>query len=900
MRISIIGTGYVGLVTGACFAKLGHQVICVDIDEQKVRQINQGKSPIYEEGLDKILTEYKKNITATTDSESAILNTEMTFICVGTPSKMNGAIDLTYVEEVTTQIGKLLKKKTSYHIVVVKSTVLPGTTHKIVLPLLEKHSGKTAGKDFGLAMNPEFLKEGVAIKDFLEPDRIVIGSYDEKTKTLMRQLYSSFTCPIVDTSLSAAEMIKYASNAFLATKISFINEIGNLCKRLGIDTYDVATGIGLDKRIGRSFLDSGIGWGGSCLKGDEKILLYEEQEPRFMSFEDCFQRYSKKETGLYLPRDLKVLTWNIDTYGFEFRPIRALTKRPYTGKINRIRTSMGKTVAVTSDHPILVVDGKYITIKPSSEIKEGCRLPVLQDIPTMALQNLDLIQIISTSPEFSPKHVYLKPRSFHLKDYKNEIQPLLKKINYNKKFTYNKSYEFFRKNYLPLDVFLRIEQALAFKRSDFSLYTAIGATTYVPAVIKLNEKFWCFIGYYLSEGHINSDHSGHGKKPRKRIMFSFNYHGEEDYVKDVEHYLSEQGIKCSTVVRKTSTQIMFSSRIFAFILDKYLGCGTNSYTHKIPDLIYTQQKQNRFALLSGLFRGDGSISFPKHSNAVVYEYGSISKELIQGLIVLLHSINVIPSYKTSRSKKSTATAHFIRISSRDQIRFLKKIFTNQDQERIEKRLSSYNKIITPTGHRKEGGITSVKVRSNTPTFEHTYVFSLEVEGNHNFVTTNGLIVHNCFPKDIDALIPWAHEQHEHVRIIESTKKVNEDQPLRLITLLKKYVPVLKGKTIGILGLAFKPQTDDIRDSRAIPIVYELLKEGATIKAYDPQAIPNFKKLFPNLYYCATADEVLLADAILITTKWEQFTTLDYQGKIVIDGRRIDQAKQAKVYEGVCW
>ncbi|MBN1280601.1 MAG: UDP-glucose/GDP-mannose dehydrogenase family protein [Candidatus Thermoplasmatota archaeon] len=422
MNISVLGTGYVGLVTGACFAKLGHQVTCVDIDDHKVQMITSGKSPIYEEGLDDLLTTYKKNITATTDATAAIQNSEVTFICVGTPSRTDGSIDLGYVKDVTTQIAEVLKTKASYHVVVVKSTVLPGTTQTVVLPLLEKHSGKKAGNDFGVAMNPEFLKEGVAVQDFLSPDRIVIGSYDDHSKELMHHLYSSFTCPLVDTTLSAAEMIKYASNAFLATKISFINEIGNMCKTLGIDTYEVAEGMGLDKRIGRAFLDSGIGWGGSC-----------------------------------------------------------------------------------------------------------------------------------------------------------------------------------------------------------------------------------------------------------------------------------------------------------------------------------------------------------------------------------------------------------------------------------------------------------------------------------------------FPKDIDALLPWAQHIKQPARIIASTKQVNEDQPLRLITLLKKHLPTLKGKTIGILGLAFKPNTDDIRESRAIPIVHQLLKEGAHIKAYDPQATANFKKMFPQLQYCTTAADVLTADAVLITTKWEEFTTLDYTGKIVIDGRRIPQAQQqARIYEGVCW
>jgi UDPglucose 6-dehydrogenase len=421
MNLSVIGTGYVGLVTGACFAKLGHRVTCVDIDEEKIRKINNGVSPIFEEGLDNLLLTHKEKITATTDYSAALQESDITFLCVGTPALKNGNIDLTFIKESTKQIAAVLKNKNSYHLVVVKSTVLPGTTQEVILPLLEQYSNKKVGIDIGLTMNPEFLKEGVAIQDFLQPDRIVIGSYDARGTTTLRELYKNFSCPIVETSLSAAEMIKYASNTFLATKISFINEIGNLCKKLGIDTYEVATGMGFDTRINRSFLDSGIGWGGSC-----------------------------------------------------------------------------------------------------------------------------------------------------------------------------------------------------------------------------------------------------------------------------------------------------------------------------------------------------------------------------------------------------------------------------------------------------------------------------------------------FPKDVDALIAWAKEIKEPARIIESAKDVNTVQPLRLVKILQKYIPKLKGKTIGILGLSFKPNTDDIRDSRAIPIIKELLRNGARIKAYDPQAMENFKVLYPTIEYCSSAVEVLSADAVLIATKWKEFATLNYQGKIVIDGRRLEQAKNAQIYEGVCW
>ena len=272
MNISIIGTGYVGLVSGACFASLGHHVICVDIDEDKVNKINNGKTPIYEKDLEDILKQHAENITATTSYEQAINNTEVTFICVGTPSKENGEIDLTYVKSAVINVAKQIKQKQSSHTIIIKSTVIPGTTMNEILPLIEQYSEKKVGKDIRLGMNPEFLREGVAIQDFLKPDRIVNGCYDEKTKQILREVYDSFNCPIVETTISAAEMIKYASNCFLATKISFINEIGNMCKKLQINTNDVAKGMGLDSRIGKPFLNAGIGWGGSCFPKDTQAL----------------------------------------------------------------------------------------------------------------------------------------------------------------------------------------------------------------------------------------------------------------------------------------------------------------------------------------------------------------------------------------------------------------------------------------------------------------------------------------------------------------------------------------------------------------------------------------------------------------------------------------------------
>ena len=273
MRISVIGTGYVGLGTALGFAAHGHASACVDVDESKISGLNNGVPPFAEEGVEAALKDAlsKNLVTATADCGSAVVNSGITFICVGTPSLPDGSIDLSYVTAAAESVGKALESKGSYHVVCVKSTVLPGTTEKLI-KILENASGKAVGRDFGVAMNPEFLREGFMLRDFLNPDRIVIGELDAKSGDAVESLYSGFNAPVLRTRLRTAEMIKYASNAFLATKVTFVNELGNLCKKLGIDVYDVARGMGYDKRISPHFLEAGCGFGGSCFPKDVAAL----------------------------------------------------------------------------------------------------------------------------------------------------------------------------------------------------------------------------------------------------------------------------------------------------------------------------------------------------------------------------------------------------------------------------------------------------------------------------------------------------------------------------------------------------------------------------------------------------------------------------------------------------
>ena len=282
MNISIVGTGYVGLVTGSCLAERGHNVTCIDVRPEVVAEINAGRPTIHEIGLDELLRTIHRNGTllATTDTHSAIHSSEVTLICVGTPT-VDGRMDISQIVAAAEAIGEALSSKSAYHVVAVKSTVLPGTTEGPVKEAIERRSGKKAGDGWGLCMNPEFLREGRAVEDFRSPDRVVVGATDKKTADNFLKVYADFSCPKLVTTLRTAEMIKYVSNSLLATLISFSNEIGNLCSEIpGLDAREVWKGVHLDRRLTpvdsqqrgparvTEYIWHGLGFGGSCFPKD--------------------------------------------------------------------------------------------------------------------------------------------------------------------------------------------------------------------------------------------------------------------------------------------------------------------------------------------------------------------------------------------------------------------------------------------------------------------------------------------------------------------------------------------------------------------------------------------------------------------------------------------------------
>ncbi len=277
MNVSVVGTGYVGTTLSACLAELGHTVTAIDIDEETVERLNEGEISIHEPGLDGLVSAHAGDRLQATTEHAASAETDVTFLAVGTPAREDGSIDASILRSAAEDIGRAIADKDEYHLVVIKSTVLPDVIETEIIPAIEAAAGKTDGEEFGVAVNPEFLREGSAVEDFMAPDKIVLGTDgDERAIDLLAELYqplvSDWDVPVVETGRREAAMIKYANNAFLAAKISLINDIGNICKEFGVDAYEVADAIGLDSRISEEFLRSGVGWGGSCFPKDTAAL----------------------------------------------------------------------------------------------------------------------------------------------------------------------------------------------------------------------------------------------------------------------------------------------------------------------------------------------------------------------------------------------------------------------------------------------------------------------------------------------------------------------------------------------------------------------------------------------------------------------------------------------------
>ncbi|MGA2415133.1 MAG: nucleotide sugar dehydrogenase [Candidatus Sulfotelmatobacter sp.] len=366
--VSIFGLGYVGSVTAACLAAKGHSVTGVDLNASKVELLNTGRSPIVELGMNELVEEAHKAslLSATTDSAAAVMQTEISFLCVGTPSLRSGKLDLGHVEPVCRDIGQVLKRKPSFHLVVLRSTVLPGTAENIVIPALEEASGKRLGKDFGVCVNPEFMREGTAVADFMQPAMTIIGAIDAKHADGLRELYSWAPGRIFETTFRSAEMVKYVCNTWHALKVAFANEVGTLAKALNVDAEDVTEIFTADDKLNISarYLKPGFAFGGSCLPKDVRAMSYRAKEldlklPLFESIMPSNDEHLRRAIAIVLESGKK----NVAILGLSFKAatddlrespqvqlVKHLLGEGYNLKIWDENVSLGRLIGSNRDY----------------------------------------------------------------------------------------------------------------------------------------------------------------------------------------------------------------------------------------------------------------------------------------------------------------------------------------------------------------------------------------------------------------------------------------------------------------------------------------------------------------------------------------------------------------------
>lgn len=393
MKICIIGSGYVGLVSGACFAEVGHNVICVDNNQRKVDMLREGKIPIYEPGLEELVHQNvaAKRLHFTTSTEEGVDGSEVVFIAVPTPPQPDGSVDLSYIEKVAREIAAVLKKD-QYRVIVDKSTVPVKTGEKVAETI--RRYNKT-GAEFDVVSNPEFLREGCAVPDLMKPDRIVIGGNSERAVALMQKIYEPFMAPVLVTDINSAELIKHAANSFLALKISYINAVAQICEASGADVEKVATGIGTDKRIGRNFLNAGIGYGGSCFPKDiaafiaisdqlgVPFTLLKEVERINRTQRERF--ISKVRSALWVLKDKKIAVW-----GLTFKP-----------DTDDVRSSVA--VEVVND---LVAEGAVVTVYDPKGMEKAAEFKLIEGAkvassPLEAAEGAEALIIATEWKEFA-------------------------------------------------------------------------------------------------------------------------------------------------------------------------------------------------------------------------------------------------------------------------------------------------------------------------------------------------------------------------------------------------------------------------------------------------------------------------------------------------------------------
>jgi UDPglucose 6-dehydrogenase len=871
--IGVFGAGWVGLVTGGCFAELGHEVIVRDVMPERIEALRAGRLPFHEADLPEVLERNRDRVRYTLDADE-LADADALFICVQTPSTYSGDADLSFVWSALDDLPRVERRQ----ILVMKSTVPVGTGEKVRAAL--EGRGLT---NVGYVSNPEFLAEGNAVRDFLNPDRIVIGAFAAEDGVAIEALYAGIEAPVVRTDVASAEMIKLAANAFLMTRISFINEIANVCEAVGADVVEVAKGVGLDHRLGPHFLRAGIGYGGSCLTGNETALVRLEGEVRLVQLERLYAELEDHQ-------ELEALAWDPESGSAEFAAVTAMTRREVDGEIIEVRTKMGRRIRCTPDHPWVAREG----VKLAEQLTEEDWLPIAASTSATARPRVwNLLEGLDAAG-LERKDVIVRPGPLRLEAL--GTKRLQVSIDHWRGAV-ARSHDILRSGALRLNELDQTE--LSLERAQLG---SCRNGTYVPASIVEDEAFWRVVGLYIAEGHCTTD----GK--RRRLQWSFHPRDEFDLVEEVYSFWAAQRVRASVRHLPTTAAVSVSSRILAGFWLGSLGLGANCYEQRLPDSIWTAPAAYQRALLAGMWRGDGSWSFVNGGPSVILEFGTVSRDLADGVLRLLAGLGIVASVRVGRTAKSTCDTFWIRISGGQQVEQLLDFVSEQDRPVISESIARQAKRIAPTGYQRDDDTVWVRVVDTIRRPFTGAVYSLEVPGPHTFVTTGGLVTHNCFPKDSLALKQLASNSGYHFQLLSAVIEVNELQKRRVVQKLEKHLGKLRGKKIALLGLAFKAGTDDMREAPSLVLASRLLAEGAEVRAWDPVARPG-DLMKGAMLYDTVLEAVNGVDAAVIVTEWEELRGLaskevhDAMARpLILDGRNLLDPAAARAagfaYEGI--
>jgi UDPglucose 6-dehydrogenase len=570
-----------------------------------------------------------------------------------------------------------------------------------------------------------------------------------------------------------------------------------------------------------------------------------------------------------------------------------LTRRHYEGDMIEVRTKMGRRIRTTADHPFIVGDGDLLNKVLASDLDRTHWIPLALGSPEGFEPQLYSLAGVLEDRAVEPERVLVRPE-------RREIEALTGLDHPRGSAA--------RLGDIRRSGTLRLEEAC---RAEMDLRGArigtVGNGTFTPLELAIDEHFWRVVGLYLAEGCLSSETSG-----RDRITWSFHPEHEQHLVDEVVAYWQRHGVRVRVNRTPTSQRITVSSRIIAAWWAGILGLGRTSYDQRLPDLVWEQSLERKRALLSGIWEGDGSWSLVNGGPSVILEWGTISDELADGIARLLGDVGIVCAWRRGRTAKSTKETHWLRVSGAEQVERAMFLVPERDRAGVMAAIGRQAKRIAPTGYRRFGdGPAWVRVTDTTRTRYSGQVYSLEVPGSHTVVASGGIQVHQCFPKDVQALKQLAGNSGYHFQLLNAVIEVNELQKRRVIAKLQKHLGgTLVGKEIALLGLAFKPNTDDMREASSLVLSARLLADGAQVRAYDPVAEQEARKLLSGVAFSPSALEAVAgADAVVLVTEWPEFRELDLaevarrmRGRLLVDGRNFLEPAVAAgaglTYEGV--